>query len=353
MVRVFFVYNVFNGPYGGANSFNKNLKSYFIRHPEHGIQVVENVKRADCVLVNAATRGPREIVSFSLKRRSFVKAQRDLFLYPWQLNNLKAKRSLQNPLGFLGGNYRTKVPVVQRLDGITTCYDGRKGGQKFDRLQINFNRLVDFTVFQSFFSRDSFLPLVGRTIPYAVILNGTDGEIFKWVHRQKPKDSVRVFSASWSGDLKKGHEALATLSQIPNVEVTFVGRWPENLDPKNVRIGNVLSQNELAEAMAQHHLFAHFSKNDNSPNIVVEALATGLPILYLNSGGTPEIVGESQFGEPVQEGSGQCLSGGLDKLMGRYETLIQTIRVERRRFLIEHMAEAYSKVFQDCIGKMK
>src|SRR5262249_50166298 len=33
--------------------------------------------------------------------------------------------------------------------------------------------------------------------------------------------------------------------------------------------------------------------NDPCPSIVLEALATGLPVIYCNSGGTPELVGDA------------------------------------------------------------
>ena len=39
-------------------------------------------------------------------------------------------------------------------------------------------------------------------------------------------------------------------------------------------------------------VFLHPSENDNCPNVVLEAMSSGLPIIYHNSGGTPEIASD-------------------------------------------------------------
>lgn len=48
---------------------------------------------------------------------------------------------------------------------------------------------------------------------------------------------------------------------------------------------------ELAHIHRQHNIFITASKNDPCSNALIEALACGLPALYLNDGGHPELVG--------------------------------------------------------------
>ena len=49
---------------------------------------------------------------------------------------------------------------------------------------------------------------------------------------------------------------------------------------------------ELSRKLVSSDLFVSYSQLDNCPNIVLEALAHGLPVIGCNSGGVPEIVGD-------------------------------------------------------------
>jgi glycosyltransferase involved in cell wall biosynthesis len=54
----------------------------------------------------------------------------------------------------------------------------------------------------------------------------------------------------------------------------------------------LLNRADLAATMRACDVFLHLAQNDPCPNVVLEALASGLPILYSDSGGTPELVGD-------------------------------------------------------------
>ena len=49
--------------------------------------------------------------------------------------------------------------------------------------------------------------------------------------------------------------------------------------------------NELSRKLISSDLFITYSQLDNCPNIILEALAHGLPVIGCDSGGVPEIVG--------------------------------------------------------------
>lgn len=62
-----------------------------------------------------------------------------------------------------------------------------------------------------------------------------------------------------------------------------------------------LGRAELPALFRQADLYLHNKSNDWCPNAVLEAMASGLPVVYSASGGTPELVGaEAGVGVPVE-----------------------------------------------------
>jgi glycosyltransferase involved in cell wall biosynthesis len=83
-----------------------------------------------------------------------------------------------------------------------------------------------------------------------------------------------------------------------------------------------LRSKSLAKLLHQHDIYIAASRYDPCSNALIEALACGLPAIYLKSGGHPEIVGEAGFGFSVKED----ILGLLDRLVREYkyrQSLIQ------------------------------
>lgn len=65
--------------------------------------------------------------------------------------------------------------------------------------------------------------------------------------------------------------------------------------------GEDYTRHEAPAVMQQGSVWLHTAYCDPCPNIVAEALATGLPVVFLNNGGTPELVGDGGIGIPCEE----------------------------------------------------
>jgi glycosyltransferase involved in cell wall biosynthesis len=57
----------------------------------------------------------------------------------------------------------------------------------------------------------------------------------------------------------------------------------------------------LADLMRKHDIYITASKNDPCSNSLIEALSCGLPAIYLQSGGHPEIVKQAGAGFEAAE----------------------------------------------------
>ncbi|MEO5720067.1 MAG: glycosyltransferase, partial [Chthoniobacterales bacterium] len=87
-----------------------------------------------------------------------------------------------------------------------------------------------------------------------------------------------------------------------------------------VRFCGFLSQPDLRELYATSHFFIHPSETppdlnqEGIPNSVLEAMATGLPVLGTRHGGIPEAVEHGRGGLLVQERDFEALSNAMKTL---------------------------------------
>lgn len=185
------------------------------------------------------------------------------------------------------------VRVIHRVDG-----SGRDRGRSDDgdHRQACVNLLADATVFQSRYSKFSTrqkFKVIKQDGP--IIYNAVDITTFRPEGaRIALPGRIHVCSASWSTGRWKGTWQIPRLAR-QNPDVTFVlcGRYPEVPDLPNVFYLGHLSYFDLARTMRSCSVFLNLSRNDPCPNVVLQALASGLPVLYKPSGGVPELVGDA------------------------------------------------------------
>jgi glycosyltransferase involved in cell wall biosynthesis len=87
-------------------------------------------------------------------------------------------------------------------------------------------------------------------------------------------------------------------------------------------------------------LLVHPAQNDPCANVIIEGLASGLPVLYHNSGGNPELA--SNYGVPLHDALEDCML----EIRNRYFELRERILESRKDFLIGDCAEKYLSVFE-------
>jgi glycosyltransferase involved in cell wall biosynthesis len=117
-------------------------------------------------------------------------------------------------------------------------------------------------------------------------------------------------------------------------ELTFAGRSPGGLTGWTAV--PPLASKELAELLAAQDVYIAPSRNDPCSNALLEALACGLPALYRQSGGHPELVGDA--GLPFRED--EELREALERLVGELDERRAAISIQP----ISWVADRYLEV---------
>jgi glycosyltransferase involved in cell wall biosynthesis len=184
------------------------------------------------------------------------------------------------------------VRIVQRIDGSAQDY-GRHDDA--DERQASVNRLADLTIFQSnyarYATREKF-QVIHQDGP--IIYNPVDLSIFNPKGtRRNLTGNYRVASVSWSTNALKGAmQIYATAHANPTVHFYLCGNFPGAPNLMNIHNLGVLGRNDLAEVLRSCDVLLTYSQNEACPNHVLEALASGLPILYKDSGAMSELIDE-------------------------------------------------------------
>lgn len=234
--------------------------------------------------------------------------------------------------------YRKSVLYVHRVDGPIDVYRGRDEG--VDRgIQALNQRFADRTIFQSIYSLEKHLELGLKFREPVVIMNAADPEIFHSRGRIEfsRNRKTRLIASSWSDNVNKGATVYQWLDQNldwSRFEMTFVGRSPVQFS--NIRMVPAVDSHRMAELFRTHDIYVTASKNDPCSNSLIEALTCGLPAVYLQSGGHPEIVKQAGAGYE----SAEQIPEILDRVMAEYEKFRDLISAPS----IETVSEEYLKV---------
>lgn len=264
------------------------------------------------------------------------------------------------------------LPIVHRLDGIHYAHLSR-----FNAPMRDVYRVARVCVFQSEFSRRIVSAHFGKPKGRSrVIKNGTDLSLFYPADREPDLRALGlVASALWRPQkrLRDCLEILTAAQRVfPRVTLTVLGdtsRVPSEVrDVPGVRYLGMVSAREVAQILRESHVFLHPSWFDPCPNAVVEALASGLPVIYTRNGGTRELVpagcGVELCHEPdfdlfetdiynyerIPRVDHDEAVAALEEIVENYERYRRRIAEFRPAFSVENAASAYAEVFEEGLA---
>ena len=250
------------GPWGGGNLFAKNLKNYLLSNG-HEVTFDLDDDELDIILITE----PRKTSESSAYSHEDVR---------------KYLRYV-NPSSL----------VVHR---INEC-DERKNTNHVNKYLKHANKIADSTVFVSNWIKNLYIDQNINSRNINVIMAGSDENIFnREGHKQWDKTSkLKLVTHHWGANWNKGFDIYLKLDDLlmeekwnRYFEFTYIGNLPKNFNFRNVNVIKPTSGLDLAKKIKQNHIYITGSINEPSGNHHIEGAQCGLPILYLNSGGTPE-----------------------------------------------------------------
>jgi glycosyltransferase involved in cell wall biosynthesis len=247
------------------------------------------------------------------------------------------------------------IPVVLNQDGV--AYPGW-AGEATHRINAPMRRALlaaDHVVYQSEFAKRSADSFLGEArASWEVLPNAVDVDRFTPAEAP-PGGPVLLLGGDQTQDYRL-ELALRTLAALvpshPGAQLLVTGRLVTPIEPLveelgltgRVRILGEYAQRDAPDIFRQAHLLLHTKVNDPCPTLVLEAMASGLPVVYPASGGTVELVGEEAgVGVPHHDGFERDEPPAPDELadaIARVLADLPTFAAAARRRAVERFALA-------------
>lgn len=164
----------------------------------------------------------------------------------------------------------------------------------------------------------------------AVVRNGVDLNLFTPEPRQAARarlgfSGITALSVGNLVELKGHHLAIEAMASVPDGRLVIIGAGPEEgrLRALAQRLGmaervaftGVLPQERLPAYYSAADFLILGSSREGWPNVLLEAMACGTPVVATRVWGMPEVVGAPAAGVLVGERSAAALRSGIAQLL--------------------------------------
>lgn len=204
---------------------------------------------------------------------------------------------------------------------------------------------------------------------FTIIENGVDIRRFTPDQSRRPKDEFIITPGASRVTERKGLNYLieavtALASKYPEIRLKIMGDGSarpalealvreKGLQEKVTFLGRI-PREETAPYYQEASLFVLPSLNEGMSNAMLEALASGLPLVATPTGGTAELVTEGVNGAIVPEKSAQALADAIEPFLQNKNLVTQygaesRVRAEAQGW--DRVAESFKVVLEQSIKK--
>ncbi|MHC5060937.1 MAG: glycosyltransferase family 4 protein [Planctomycetota bacterium] len=243
---------------------------------------------------------------------------------------------------------------------------------------------INHVIYQSEYAKQLVEYLMGVTpVPNSIILNGVDLESFCLRHKSRDiteKGFPRIIMTGYFKPQKRIQQSPSIIRRLklryPQIQVIVAGGgFRDTLDELRRQIAanqveqhyKILGQmhfDALPELYRTCDLMLFLSYHDACPNVVIEAIASGLPVVYTKTSGVPEIVADAGIGvnENIETNKRYVphfnykhmpqidpddYVNAIQELLDNYEDYRDKAIARREMFSIERVSADYIKVMED------
>lgn len=272
--------------------------------------------------------------------------------------------------------------VVINQNGVAYKAWHADGWEKANIPNRHVIRLADYVFYQSEFAKRSADAFLGKSkSSYEVLFNAVDTSSFV------PSTKAGIISGSPDLLLTGSHHdsyrvttALNVVSvlkeNLPDIKLVLAGRlkWRKKEEDaelelrslaqklniqNNISVLGPYSQKEATSLYQKANILLHTQSNDVCPTVVLEAMSCGLPIVYSENGGTPELVGEkagvgvssnSSF-ERIVPPDPVAMANAVLKVLENYSSFSRNARKRAvEKFSLKYWLNRHRTVFSELIG---
>ncbi len=154
--------------------------------------------------------------------------------------------------------------------------------------------------------------------------------------------------------------AFALIQQrVPNVRLIVAGDGSErcalrdlaaSLAPGKVDFVGAVAPENMPALYDQADIFVNASDVDNQPLSIIEAFASGLPVVTTDAGGIPEMVTDGETGLMVDRGDHEALAACVIRLLRNKELatdIAARAREECRRYSWASVSDKWLRLYRD------
>lgn len=215
---------------------------------------------------------------------------------------------------------RKGLKIVVNQNGVAfPAWDGAnyEASNRSLKTLISF---ADFIIYQSQFCKESAEHYISPpNVPNEIIYNPVDTRLFSPDACPVKPETLTLLLGGNQYEKYRLELALQTLKalhqKVPDAKLIVTGTlwlprdeaeaWTRQaLREMNltdfVTFTGTYTQAEAPALYSQAHLLLHTKYADPSPGLVLEAMALGMPVVHLNNGGVPELVGDAGIGVHVE-----------------------------------------------------
>lgn len=270
---------------------------------------------------------------------------------------------------------RKKLKIIVNQNGVAYPAWHGIGWEKTNESLKRILDQADYILYQSRFCKaGAELFLSPPQVPSEVVYNPVDTQHF--VPVSKKSKNLTLLLGGNQYERYRFELAVQTLKEVlkevPDAELIITGKlWQPEKDAMisgqrllkdlelvdKVTFTGPYTQEEAPVIFARAHILLHTQYNDSSPALVTEAMASGLPVVYIESGGVPELVGDTGKGVPVESSWENIdlpepveMCAAIMNIMPHYKEFSDAARERAvREFSLESFTAKHSQIFMKML----